>query len=714
MRQTRVLLTLLCIFIMFGKAAAASTPNRHVTSPNAKMGRIATLQPLAPQNALAYTVLPQVQILVDAWVEYNTLTCTEISTGSWAVTTAPTYGATATGIVTGYLGNGDCPGVQFQFAAIYYTWTSSDPNAMTDFFAATWTSPDFIVDDSVTITLASVTIQSADLVNNNVAITINGPSGTTAPLVVNVKGANNTYTLNYNNGNAVGSGQYSVALTRPDMVQDVYSSIEADWNASTPPIKGTFTLPTPWNVRGTVQNTVYIKVYEDACSGTGTSGYWTFDSSSCTFTAVNLKPLFASQTYLNGTGLTSGGSLVHANPTDVCRKSYPKGASKSNTFYTVSGITGSCGNAMNDGDVATYPNPRGGGTYSCNDQLLYVDLNSNQNAYYPQVVEDYCPACRRHAKGTDDHVDNYFDKSTCTANSLPNYWEADLGSGAQEIQIPVSQPITESAANTEQASYRDNEITVQSEKVGDKLVVSITSQQGRKDVPLPPEIFRIQQIQRYVDRIIVVGDVGASVSQVMIISVNNGAVSDSFLAYNPAISPDGRFIAFVKWFPPHFTSDTDDHQMLYDMTKTPIQNRPAAAAVDDSVDVGLNVYPGNGNKDGDNVHVPERLAHTFPGLDFWSPDSTELVFADQTQSSLKLVLVKVSGPNAGTVPTAFVMPLDHTSVCAAPLSNSRCEAYLDQVKFQAKRLQASFSGTGTKGSIHRELLVKDTDFVALR
>ncbi len=424
-RRPSVLLVLLCIFTVSGNAAAASTTNRQAT--NRRTGRIATSQSLNQQSGLAFTVLPQVQILVDGWVEYNPITCTEISTGSWTVTTAPTYGVTATGIVSGYLGNGDCPGVPFLFAVIYYTWTSSNPHATNDYFEANWSTPDgdFYVDDTVNLTLASVIIQSADLVNNSVVITINGPTGTDAPLAVNVIGATNTYTFNYADGNPVGSGQYDVALVRPDMLPDTYSSIEADWNASTPPVKGTFNLPTPWKVTGVIENTAYIKVYESACSGGPANGYWTFNKDTCVFTPVTLKPLFSSQTNTNGTGLTSGGTLAHTNKADKhCLGNIhtPPGATNLNTYYTISVVTGACTNPLSTGDVAVYPNPHiGGGPYACNDQLLYVDPN-DQNTYYPQIVEDYCPACSKFPIDVNGHVDNYYDSGTCNMGGLPNYW----------------------------------------------------------------------------------------------------------------------------------------------------------------------------------------------------------------------------------------------------------------------------------------------------
>src|ERR1022692_824306 len=62
---------------------------------------------------------------------------------------------------------------------------------------------------------------------------------------------------------------------------------------------------------------------------------------------------------------------------------------------------------------------------------------TNANVGSLVEVEDYCPAWRRHAAGPRPHVDNYHDNNRCTASSLPNYWEADLGPGGQQIEIPV-------------------------------------------------------------------------------------------------------------------------------------------------------------------------------------------------------------------------------------------------------------------------------------
>jgi hypothetical protein len=663
-----------------------------------------------PQDQLSYTVFPNVQILVDAWVEYNTSTCAEISPGSWTITTPPTNGVTATGIISGSLGNGDCPGDTFQFAAIYYTWTSTTPNVTTDSFAATWTSPDFSVMDDVSLTLASAQITKADLVKAEVDVTLTGP-GLSGVLTLAVNGTSNTYTVNANGGTALGPGQTKVQLVRPQIVQDTYSTITATWNVSTP-VTNTFNLPLTWYVSGLTQNTVYIKVYESACSGTLTAGYWTFDQNSCVFTSVNLIPLFASQTYLNGTGLTLDGTLVHQNP-GLCKKQLPKGATKQNTFYTISSVTGACG-AMASNEVAVYPNPSSvADPYSCSDQLLYV-TSGNKTALFPQTVMDYCPACRNHSAGTQAHVDNYFDDNTCTHASLPNYWEADLGSGSDQIRVSIASEGAGRVASaaSKQASYQDSEVIVQSAKVNDKLVLLIDSAGLQKDVPLPDTVNEITEIRRYENRIIAIGSENASVSRVLIIDLQQKATLDSFDAFYPAISPDGRFIAYVKFYPPHFVEGTDDHDMLYDVAKSATENRPAGASSDDLVNVGVNLYPGGQNKDEDNVAVPANRSHGTVSSFFWSPDSQTLVFADQMQS-LKLVEVKISESNSGAASATLIAPLDKTSICAAPLTaDSHCQGHLDRLEFHEKGVQTHFSGVGTKGSVHRDLFVKTGDFVA--
>lgn len=143
---------ILCILTISATMLASNgNAQSHSVGPR-KIGRMASnsssvnaseLQ--ADDASLNYTVNAQAKTLVDTYVEYYPDTCELVSSGSWALATEPSFGKTETGIVTGYLANGDCPDTEFPFAALYYTWTSANPKNPNDNFSATWTSgdPDF-------------------------------------------------------------------------------------------------------------------------------------------------------------------------------------------------------------------------------------------------------------------------------------------------------------------------------------------------------------------------------------------------------------------------------------------------------------------------------------------------------------------------------------------------------------------------------------------
>jgi hypothetical protein len=150
--RSQLLVVRSALFLLCMLALVANVQAQDQDRPigRSKAGQIAGS--LVPgSETLSITVIPATQTFVDAWVEYNVDTCEEISAGAWTVNTAPKNGTTATGTVTGTLANGDCPGVTFTFAAIYYTWTSTDEKVDTDHFKATWKAPDFTEHDSVDI-----------------------------------------------------------------------------------------------------------------------------------------------------------------------------------------------------------------------------------------------------------------------------------------------------------------------------------------------------------------------------------------------------------------------------------------------------------------------------------------------------------------------------------------------------------------------------------
>jgi hypothetical protein len=99
--------------------------------------------------------------------EYNPSTCAPIDKGKWTATTTqtctPPSGGTAGecgkvsyGTVTAQLGNGDCPGKNFNFAAICYTWNKHIDWQVTDQISSTWVSKDFTTPEVFPVTVPIV------------------------------------------------------------------------------------------------------------------------------------------------------------------------------------------------------------------------------------------------------------------------------------------------------------------------------------------------------------------------------------------------------------------------------------------------------------------------------------------------------------------------------------------------------------------------------
>jgi hypothetical protein len=90
-----------------------------------------------PDDTLTYIVeLNKKTLLKDLLVADED--CDEITPGSWKVDSQPAHGKVSTGLVSGTLLNGECPGIDFTAAAIYYTWTDADTDETQDTFQATW------------------------------------------------------------------------------------------------------------------------------------------------------------------------------------------------------------------------------------------------------------------------------------------------------------------------------------------------------------------------------------------------------------------------------------------------------------------------------------------------------------------------------------------------------------------------------------------------
>jgi hypothetical protein len=128
---------------------------------------------------------------------------------------------------------------------------------------------------------------------------------------------------------------------------------------------------------------------------------------------------------------------------------------------------------------------------------------------------------------------------------------------------------------------------------------------------------------------------------IFILGSRSPALLDQFQCEMPALSPDGKLLAFVAWYPPHFAPEpfTSNFVMLYDLTKLAMANRNAPRTdfpMSDLPDrrVGLQVYPVSRRP----VGRPNATASTALPMHevydlAWSPDSKKLLFTDEADPS---------------------------------------------------------------------------------
>ena len=184
--------------------------------------------------------------------------------------------------------------------------------------------------------------------------------------------------------------------------------------------------------------------------------------------------------------------------------------------------------------------------------------------------------------------------------------------------------------------------------------------QGRKlTVPLPFQFSQVNAIiQGPAGKLVVVGRGNAYGYEIGIIDTAASRLVDRFACYDPAVSADGQYIAYTKFFAPHGVPAPEDHAMLYVVARSLLENRPLDLRKDiiasDDEDVGFAVYPpGIGNREGDNVNVPPESAHIVAGYYFWK-DAGQYFFADRTPKEFRMVWVAIA--HGAAVVRSLVIP----------------------------------------------------------
>jgi hypothetical protein len=231
-------------------------------------------------------------------------------------------------------------------------------------------------------------------------------------------------------------------------------------------------------------------------------------------------------------------------------------------------------------------------------------------------------------------------------------------------------------------------------------------------IELPAEMAQVDDIDKgFGSKLVVRGMVNGSTSEVAVIDPEAGKLIDKFVCYLPAISYDGHYIAFIKFYPAHFAEGVDDHYMLYDLSITPAQNRPPGVRNDDWRNVGSCIYPpGVGNADNDNVGHFKDTEHYSDSRLFWNPSQEQLFFADGLNSDSQLTLVLADVAVNGNV---SLRALTQGTAQFCPPTNlgvAGCSVLVRNVQFQDAGAGIAVTFESVPSRQHREIEYKSAQF----
>ena len=222
------------------------------------------------------------------------------------------------------------------------------------------------------------------------------------------------------------------------------------------------------------------------------------------------------------------------------------------------------------------------------------------------------------------------------------------------------------------------------------------------EISLPELMVQVNSVSFVVgSRVAVLGMVNGNVHMVAIIDFGERKLTDRFLCYEPVLSGNRRYLAFIQFFPPHFVEGASFIYRIYDFQKSPQANRPSWASLDDIVHAGSVVYPGeNVDARERNTQVPESDIHTLnSGTLFWSPKSERLAFADKHQGEVSLVVVQVT-EGEPTVRT-WVRLLRKSEVCLS--EKAECEFMVSAISFDHARVSVTLRPFDPSSEIRRSL-----------
>jgi hypothetical protein len=159
------------------------------------------------------------------------------------------------------------------------------------------------------------------------------------------------------------------------------------------------------------------------------------------------------------------------------------------------------------------------------------------------------------------------------------------------------------------------------------------------------QVNQVDEIHVFGNKFLLLGRAGANSSEVDIMELPSGKILDRFSSFMPAVSPDRRFVAFLKVFPGHPGPVSINAEYLIYSLDTGSDHLRAVYPPGATTAPGGNLVPGLDSP----VHwiSSERL--------FWI-DASTVVFTDHYPGEDKLVVVKSSGGTRAPVVRTETLP----------------------------------------------------------
>ena len=203
-------------------------------------------------------------------------------------------------------------------------------------------------------------------------------------------------------------------------------------------------------------------------------------------------------------------------------------------------------------------------------------------------------------------------------------------------------------------------------------------------ISLPREIDQVDVVRGAPqNRAIVIAEIGSGAYEVVVMQTDPAKLLDKFLASKAvSLSPDNRYVLFVRFYPMHGGEGYDDQYRLYDVQGNRSTNWPNRPAQDvrpnmpanyDETLAGVPVYPVKVGELGRmNTFVPEGHEH-LEASDFnWTTDSSKVAFADVQGNVISLVVVTVPTAEKRKPQTAIYPLVGLENVCGNPDEGEGC------------------------------------------